>query len=255
MCKIHLGLFKRKSKHINADESNASVSKFQESKSRSNRMSLPKNYCMSAASVSLTPGASLANFPNHYAILQLDQWATTEEVKVQYRKLRAEYFTTNAEKYRQLQSAYAVLVDWEARREYDVVYRVWMGIPPFENGNLEMAAVVKAAVSRIDAQIEPFQEEKNRVEMCKFEEQRRLEEEQKRLAEEEQRLREEEEQRCREADTNWGLKHFAAQYSPLLGSEPYHSYVPVAKGYTHGDSKPKSRRPTYVGRIAGNATP
>jgi cobalamin-dependent methionine synthase I len=115
--------------------------------------------------------------------------------------------------------------------------------------------LVKAAVSRIDAQTQDRKvDEERRLEE---EEQRRREEEDERrcVEEEEQRRAEEEEQCRREADPNWGLKHFSPLYQPLIGSEPYHSFVPVAVEYELREKKPRSRRPTYLGEIAVKAAP
>lgn len=70
-----------------------------------------------------------AHLPDHYAILHLDTWATSEEIKAAYRNLRLEYFRSDPAKYRALQAAYAVLVDAEARRKYDIVYRASKGLP------------------------------------------------------------------------------------------------------------------------------
>jgi curved DNA-binding protein CbpA len=215
--------------------------------------------------------------------MKLDPSATTEAVKAQFRKLRAEYFASDASKYRQLQTAYAVLVDGEARREYDELYRASRGLPALASesaseksadtsstsagsvSSLRGSVLVKAAVSRIDAQSQDgkIEEQRRREEEEQRrheeeEEQRRREEgeEQRRRAEEEERRRaEEEEQHHREADPNWGLKHFSPLYEPLIGSEPYHSFVPVAAEYELRTTKTRSRRPTYVGEIAVKAAP
>ncbi|KAF1977910.1 hypothetical protein BU23DRAFT_657466 [Bimuria novae-zelandiae CBS 107.79] len=286
MCKIRFEPLSRKSKHTTTTNSPpTSISRLQKQKPKAAKMSLPKTYCMSAASISLTAGTSFANVPDHYAIMQLDIWATTEEVKVQFRKLRTEYFTSDAAKYRQLQTAYAVLVDREARAEYDAVYRERMGLPPPTiTGELvstvsssRKISIMQAAVSRIDAQASPSQEDRHRAEMARLEaerareeemrareaeeqrvreeEQRVLEEEHRAREAEEQRAREEEEQRVRDADPNWHLKHFSQKYKPLNGSRLYHSFVPVAKHYERSSRKLKSQRPTYGGGFAVMAAP
>ncbi|KAF2277662.1 uncharacterized protein EI97DRAFT_432520 [Westerdykella ornata] len=83
----------------------------------------------SSISTSTTRNPLPAHLPDHYAVLHLDTWATSEEIKSSYRSLRAEYFRSDPAKYRALQAAYAVLVDAEARRKYDVVYRASKGLP------------------------------------------------------------------------------------------------------------------------------
>ncbi|OAG05213.1 uncharacterized protein CC84DRAFT_1218580 [Paraphaeosphaeria sporulosa] len=224
-------------------------------------MSLPRTFCLSSASAALTPSTILTSFPNHYEVMKLSPSASTEDVKAQFRTLRGEYFASDAGKYRQLQTAYAVLVDSEARREYDELYRASMGLPvqpvandPLESSgsaspSLRKSALVKAAVSRIDAQSqEPSREEQQRL----AGEELRLRQEKEN---EEERRRRAEEQRQREADPNYGLKHFTPVYVPLIGSQPYHSYVPVAAEHEGMERKRKSRRPMYVGKLAAKAVP
>lgn len=111
----------------------------------------------SSASVS-TPTSAPPLFADHYRTLGLDHWATSEEIKTAYRQLREEYFNTDAIKYRALQAAYAVLVDWEARRAYDVVYRERLGVPgpPSAVGRKKVVEVVEGAqkgVSRTDSAV------------------------------------------------------------------------------------------------------
>ncbi|KAJ4297849.1 hypothetical protein N0V90_005748 [Kalmusia sp. IMI 367209] len=235
---------------------------------------------------------SIANWPDHYAALGLDHWATTEEVKAQFRALRSEYFNTDVTKYRKLQMAYAVLVDWEARRKYDVEYRQRLGLPPppsppptesstssptkpplsDQSRSLSVSSAssvspfssVKAAVSRLDAQTEHG--DKRRVQVARLEEehQREAEEERRREEEEERRREEEEEEEERRrkgkeerrlADPDWALKHFSPVCKPMIGTVPYHSYVPTAVVYEHGGKKTKARRPSYMRGIAKNARP
>lgn len=149
-----------------------------------------------------------------------------------------------------------------------------------KRGKLVKKAVsrsVKDAVSRVDkrvsvagpsvAEIEEQrlrEEEKQRLqaeeeELRQAEEHRlRAEEEQRRLEEEEQqRIAEEELQRARAADPNWALKHYTPCYKPLLGTQPYTSYIPFAARYLHDSRslKMKARRPGYMGEVAVNALP
>jgi curved DNA-binding protein CbpA len=142
MCKIRLEPLNRFPKSSNTEKSTNTVTTriikhkfYQELKHKSSKMFLPKSYCLSSASASLVPSESLANFPDHYLCMQLDHRSTVEEVKVQYRKLRVEYFATQPAKYKQLQAAYSTLVDPETRQEYDAVYRVRIGLSPLPQGS------------------------------------------------------------------------------------------------------------------------
>jgi hypothetical protein len=130
MCKIHIEPRHRKpfpKPSTPPHNSPVPTSRFQKP---NRKMSLPRTACLSPASAALTPSTSLTTFTNHYEVMKLDPSATTEEVKAQFRKLRAEYFASDASRYRQLQTAYAVLVDGETRREYDELYRASMELPP-----------------------------------------------------------------------------------------------------------------------------
>ena len=69
-------------------------------------------------------------FQDHYAVLELrDMWATSEEIKQAFRRLREEAFRTDGTKYRALQAAYEVLVDMDSRLKYDNIYRAGRGLP------------------------------------------------------------------------------------------------------------------------------
>lgn len=191
--------------------------------------------------------------------MKLSPNASFDDVKAQFRKLRGEYFASDAEKYRQLQTAYAVLVDPESRREYDELYRASMGLPlsPGETAESSRSAggaaspkrrksaLVKSAVSRINAQSHVVSGAGDW----------------QRMEEESRRKEEEEERRQRDADSNWGLKHFEPLFTPLIGSRPYHSFVPVAVVYGHvgvevrTEVRTRSRRPRYVGKLAAKAMP
>jgi len=94
-------------------------------------MPLPKGLYYSPASASLpntfhTP----TSWADYYAVLGLDLWATSDEIKEAFRQRRKGLFLTDASKYRELQAAYGCLVDVQARYEYDVVYRQQKGLPP-----------------------------------------------------------------------------------------------------------------------------
>lgn len=279
MCKIRLEPLNRFPKSSNTEKSTNTVTTriikhkfYQELKHKSIKMFLPKSYCLSSASASLVPSESLANFPDHYLCMQLDYRCTVEEVKVKYRKLRVEYFATEPAKYKQLQAAYSTLVDPETRQEYDAVYRVRIGLSPLPQGStgipsnyiekkemkveragnlsVEMhhlsheSAIVKTAVANIEAQtLQPCANKPLAVTTaCSPQETHLCEKE------------EEDELRARKTDSNWGLKHFAPIYNPLIGSRPYCSYIPMPEGYKRG-FKQKCHRPRYTGTIAALALP
>ncbi|KAF7570112.1 DnaJ DnaJ-class molecular chaperone with C-terminal Zn finger domain [Pyrenophora tritici-repentis] len=138
------------------------------------------------ASSLLANEESTAEPIDHYKILEITPAATTDEVKAAYRKLRAVYFSSNAQKYRRLTAAFDVLMDPEARQVYDLNY-----MPQ-----------------------EEIQEE------------------------------------VRDDDPNWGLKRYQPTHNPMLGSEPYFSYIPLPT-----QSLPKCRQPSYLGVYAAYALP
>ena len=220
--------------------------------------------------------------------MQLDHWCTVEEVKLQYRKLRVEYFASEPSKYHQLQAAYSILVDPESRREYDAVYRVRIGLPPPSNDSLTTsfnsnerrettaeradnlliksdaspheAAIVKTAVAHIEAQAPQRHAAKPLTvpKTSKSETTLLREDGQPDLPDvirpDGQCLQEKDEPHTRESDPNWGLKHFSHIYKPLIGSRPYHSYIPIAEVYKRSN-KCKGHRPIYVRNIAAMALP
>jgi hypothetical protein len=164
-------------------------------------------------------------FVDHYSIMNLDMWATSEEIKEAHRKLRAEYFSTDAVKYKALMTAYSVLIDAESRLDYDREYRARIGMPPPVSLN---ATLQQASPS--EAQDESVQ------------------------------VADEDVQQVTENNSNHVLAthHIrTAGYVPFLGTMPYHSYVPIAAGYEgkerHG--KLMCRRPRYVLRIAKMSRP
>ncbi|PVH98358.1 hypothetical protein DM02DRAFT_531270 [Periconia macrospinosa] len=89
---------------------------------------------------------------DHYEILGLDMWATSEEVKNKYRQLRADYFENAPEKYRALQAAYLVLVDREARLKYDTLYRQRFGMPPPPSSKTPAPVARKDSMSVVESQ-------------------------------------------------------------------------------------------------------
>jgi curved DNA-binding protein CbpA len=227
------------------------------------------------------PSQTPSTFVDHYAILDLDRYATSEEIKAAHRNLREDYFRTDAQKYAALQAAYAVLVDWDARREYDIMYRKEFGLPaPPEakvSGKVEamIAKVEKASLAEVEKEkrltlaigipAAPTSEEEEEdvhvsprdfpsptpsspLEELAYERGDSLAEQ----------LREEEDlDEDRDQDPNWALKHSTPKFTSVLGSRPYPSFVPVARAYegrkTHRELG--CARPRYEGGIAGNARP
>jgi hypothetical protein len=80
---------------------------------------IPSGVYLSPASTTLTRSRSPSldtEFIDHYAVMGVDNWATSEEIKTAFRRLRGTYFNTDAVKYRALQAAFDVLADRDARR-------------------------------------------------------------------------------------------------------------------------------------------
>jgi hypothetical protein len=162
-------------------------------------------------------------FVDHYSIMNLDMWATSEEIKEAHRKLRAEYFSTDAVKYKALMTAYSVLIDTEERWAYDREYRARMGMPPPVSLDATLSGLQQPSPSEV-------QDESVHV------------------ADED----------VREVNGNnpnhvLATHHIrTAGYVPFLGTRPYHSYVPIAVGY-EGRERHETlmcRRPRYSLRIA-----
>jgi curved DNA-binding protein CbpA len=206
------------------------------------------------------PSQTPSTFVDHYAVLNLDCYATSEEIKAAHRKLRAEYFCTDAQKYAALQAAYAVLVNWEARREYDVMYRKEFGVPaPPEakvGGKVEamVAKVEQATIAEVNLEKEkrptlaisipavPTSEEEEDVHVSPrdppsptpsspFDELANEREDslvaQLQLCEEE----------SRDQDPNWALKHSKPRSEAVLDTRPYPSLLPIVRKLKH--SKPR----------------
>jgi hypothetical protein len=191
----------------------------------------------SPTSSSPTP-SPIPDIADHYAILSLDHNATTDEIKARYRSVREVYFATNPQKYRALQAAYAVLVDWEARRQYDVMYRQMRGLPPVgmdgdedegveadggevveTGGGLERGCGVGGGGAEVDI------------------------------------VAGDREESSRDDDPNWALKHHRWVYEPVIGTRPYHSFVPlfIKRDKRHACAKPGV--PRYTGSMATNSRP
>jgi curved DNA-binding protein CbpA len=200
----------------------------------------------------------MTEFVDYYKVLDLDHWATTDEIKAKHRKLRADYFTSAPKKYRTLQAAYAVLVDQEARLQYDTVYRRRMGVPeppslktittttassevpsitttssppPLhtrQDSGVARVSLVKGMVEELEKEMKPVEEEIKPVDKVAIVP-----------------------DKSRTDDPNWALKHPNHVYEPLTGTRLYHSFVPISLAYEGG----RGMGPKYVGVIAVNARP
>jgi curved DNA-binding protein CbpA len=172
----------------------------------------------SAADSLLSPSTSeTSEAVDHYAILELGPTASADDVKAAYRRLRVVYFSSDATKYRALQAAFDVLMDPEARQVYDKDYQARGADPSSIEEVVELGKHGRKDSAHGD---EPAI------------------------------LEEEEEEAERTEDPNWGLKRHHPTHEPLLGTQPYQSYVPIPTSLL-----PKSRSPTYMGDIAHNALP
>ncbi|CAE7025912.1 hypothetical protein P3342_005677 [Pyrenophora teres f. teres] len=168
---------------------------------------------------------------DHYKILEITPAATTDEVKAAYRKLRAVYFSSNAQKYRRLTAAFDVLMDPEARQVYDANY---MPRAPEPSSLASIGEIAepgkhwrKDSAHGDDSVIEEEDEE-----------------------DEDEEMLEEIQEEVRDDDPNWGLKHYQPIHNPMLGSQPYFSYIPMPT-----QSLPKCRQPSYLGVYAAYALP
>jgi hypothetical protein len=159
-------------------------------------------------------------FVDHYAILNLDCWATSEEIKASYRALRAQYFTTDPIKYRALQAAFDALVDRQARIAYDKVYRMRLGLPaPVDALPLSIIAIEGSCDVVSDGKSLPLHVETTR-------------------------------------DPNKALRAFCwGRYRSVIGSVPYQSWIPMRIGYKGRKRHERllCRRPKYILVLAKNA--
>jgi curved DNA-binding protein CbpA len=212
-------------------------------------------------------------FVDHYAILQLDNWATSEEIKAAYRRLRVEFFRTDAVKYRALQAAFDVLADREARWSYDRMYRGRKGLPVpvgldagaggMTNGKGEGTATARGkdqgkgtVIGKVRAledsiQTQTFAAAVKSVDTAPL---RAVEAEVEDLETTMQAMD------VRDPDdANWALKRYSVRQgaSSVMGTCPYHSFVPMLQVYEGRAKHPKLKctRPRYVGGMARMAVP
>jgi hypothetical protein len=166
----------------------------------------------------LSPTSDSPDAMDHYAILKITPSASTDDVKAAYRKLRVVYFSSDAKKYRALQAAFDTLMDPEARQAYDANYQARA-----------------AALSSLDG---IMQAKHGRQDSAHGDDSVILEEEEQEI------------QDVRTDDPNWGLKRYQPTTEPVLGSEPYMSYIPLPTC-----ALPWCRQVTYMGTFARNAIP
>ncbi|KAH7392773.1 hypothetical protein BKA66DRAFT_411938, partial [Pyrenochaeta sp. MPI-SDFR-AT-0127] len=179
----------------------------------------------------LSPANEASDFVDHYAILELGPQASDDEITSAFRRLRVVYFQSDATKYKALTAAFDVLRDPEARQAYDLNYRA--------------RASVSSSLFSIGEVMEQSKHERKDSAMGDDAAPMALLEE------------EEDIEAMRSLDPNWALKHHHRLYEPLMGTMPYQSYVPILSAYDGRTSHPLLRcnRPSYVGRVAGNARP
>ena len=185
-----------------------------------------------------------SEFVDHYAILELDSRASAAEIKDAYRRLRMIYFQSNAVKYRALCAAFDVLADPEAREEYDATYPTHLALSPSSSlgAVLEQSKHERKDSGHHSTLVDNVEPATTQEEMTPVQE------------EEEQQQPEE---TRNHNDLNWGLKRHRRLHKPLIGTEPYQSFVPILQLYEGRASHPAllCRRPTYTGCEATNAMP
>lgn len=177
------------------------------------------------------------DFIDHYAIMELDCWATSEEIKNAHRHLRVKYFKTDLKKYRALQAAFDILANSEARHTYDTIYRSMKGMPvppPLNSASPPPSTLLAtdAQPTRMESPVD-FDEVTEAVEKVNMEAEG-------------------------EKDPNAALKKFTWEGKiAMLGTQPYQSFVPILAAYEGLDEHLHYRcsRPKYVLTFAKNALP
>jgi curved DNA-binding protein CbpA len=166
-------------------------------------------------------------FVDHYAILGLDCWATSEEIKAAFRRLRAEFFRADVNKYRALQAAYDALVDVQARQSYDMEYRSRVGLPVPQSPTLSIVDPDEEYHTPVEEHDEKTpMEGDSGVEMQRF-------------------------------DPNFVLKNHKTPQNAMIGTRPYASFIPILNAYKENHKHPrlKCRMPEYILEIAVHARP
>lgn len=175
---------------------------------------------------------------DHYAILELDPQASTDDIKAAYRRLRVVYFQSDAKKYRALQAAFDTLLDPEARQAYDSsgAARVSSSLTSLggtggtgETGETgESKHERKDSVTGTDGVMTTVSEEEEDME----------------------------DPQTQRHDPNWALKRHQRRHNHLIGTQRYWSHIPMASRYNRRDTDLLAcRRPTYLGQFAIMACP
>ncbi|KAF2830060.1 hypothetical protein CC86DRAFT_367938 [Ophiobolus disseminans] len=171
------------------------------------------------------PAGERSEFVDHYAALELPPNASIDDVKAAFRRLRLLYFTTNPAKYRLAQAAFDVLANPAARQDYDAIYR-----PPNAASLAEVMDQSKRGRSdsaHSDQAAMPVVSEEDEIEAAQNQ------------------------------DVNWRLKHHRRLYEPVIGTQPYASYIPILSAYDGVQRHPHlgCRRPVYLNHLAVNSRP
>jgi hypothetical protein len=200
--------------------------------------STPSGIYLSPVSTTLTHTHTLSpcdyiDFIDHYAVMGLDNWATSEEIKTAFRRLRGTYFNTDAVKYRALQAAFDVLANREARWSYDRVWREWRGLPGPPPLVAHNVGIVKERVGILERK--DSKEVLCSAPVC-----------------EETEVEEEEEE-----EVMVGEEDLMVVHAPVTGTREYHSHIPILSVYEGQSMHPtlKCGRPKYVLEIAEKAMP
>lgn len=177
----------------------------------------------------VSPSNDTSDFMDHYAILELQPQASAEQITSAFRRLRAAYFQSDAKKYKALTTAFDVLRDPDARQAYDFTYR---------------QHALALTLNSISEAMESSKHERKDSAMGDDPPMAMLAEE-------------EELEAMRNQDPNWRLKRHQMQYEPLIGTQPYQSYVPILVEYNGRRRHPtlKCSRPTYTGYSAVYSMP
>lgn len=233
-------------------------------------LSSRNSVCSPVKSSSAIDIGSGQDFVDHYAILEVKADATSTEIREAFRALRKVYFQTDAIKYRALEAAFATLLDPEARQAYDSVYcarALGELAEQSKHGRKDSALSNNARIAAV-LEEEDEQQQQQESELAKLREieaarlrdieaARQREMEAARQQEmEEARLAAELEEAKRQ-DPNWGLKHHTRLHEPLIGTQPYHSYIPILEAYEGREMHPvwKCSRVRYILQAAANSTP
>lgn len=176
----------------------------------------------SASSPLLSPDNATTQV-DHYAILELDPQASTDEIKAAYRRLRVVYFQSDAKKYRALQAAFDTLLDPEARKAYVASGgpHPSLSLSPGIGDALETKYERKDSVAGTDGGVATVSVEDEAVEDG------------------------------HRRDLNWALKRHQRRRSHVIGKQRYWSHIPVSTHYDWTDTNRLAcHRPTYLGQFA-----